>query len=235
MVSLQLQQNKNSLVRKAKHTHTAKMAELLKNQLSQHHSSDYWKLLKGYINPNSSISSIPTLHHNNNIYETNIEKADILNTFFQAQTFLDDSTKDLPKIRISINGSKLTNINIQIREVSDALKILKSGKPTSPDTINNKVLKELSNEISRPLCDIFNYSLSQSKVPRQWKLAHVCAIFKMKDHHDVSNYRPISLLSAIRKVFERIFHKQVSNFFHDNTFISFFNLVLCQNTLRSTN
>ena len=130
--------------------------------------------------------------------------------------------KHLPNIPINNQGPKLTNIHIQSKEVNDALKVLKSGKATGPDTINNIVLKELSNELSLPLCNLFNQSLRLSKVPRQWKLAHVCAIFKKKDPHDVCNYRPISLLSAISKVLERIIHKQVFNFFHDNKFISSF-------------
>ena len=212
----------NSLVRKAKLTHTTKMADLLKTKLSQHHSSDYWKLLKGFTNPSSTSSSIPTLHHNNKTYDSNLEKANVLNTFFQTQTLLDDSSKNLPNTPINDNTPKLSHINIQTQEVKDTLKILKSGKATGPDTINNIVLKELSHELSQPLCDLFNYSLNQSKVPRQWKLAHVCAIYKKKDPHDVSNYRPISLLSAVSKVLERIIHKHIFNFFLDNNFISSF-------------
>ena len=212
----------NTLVRKAKHTHNTKMADTLKHHLSQHKSTDYWKLLKGFIKPTSSSSSIPTLYHNDNSYESNKEKADILNTFFQAQTLLDDTNKNIPNFDISNNIPKLNNINIETKEVTDALNILKSGKATGPDTINNIVLKELSKELSKPLCDLFNYSLRISKVPRQWKLAHVCAIHKKKDPHDVSNYRPISLLSAISKVLERIIHKHIFNFFHENNFISSF-------------
>ena len=138
----------NSLVRKAKHTHNIKMSEILKNHLSQHKITDYWKLLKNFINPNSTTTSIPTLHHNNNTYESNKEKADILNLFFQAQPLLNDSNKDLPIISTTNDSPKLNNINIQTKEVTDDLKILKSGKATGPDTINNIVLKELSNELS---------------------------------------------------------------------------------------
>ena len=46
--------------------------------------------------------------------------------------------------------------------------------------------------------------------------------FIKRDPHDVSNYRPISLLSAISKVLERIVHKHIFNFFHENNFISSF-------------
>ena len=82
-------------------------------------------------------------------------------------------------------------------EIKIVSRSLKSGKATGPDLINNRVLRELSCEISSPLTKLFNYSLSSGKVPSQWKLANVCAVFKKIDTIDVSNYRPISLLSTI--------------------------------------
>ena len=53
-------------------------------------------------------------------------------------------------------------------------------------------------------------------------MAYVCAIFKKNDPSEVSNYRPISLLSTIEKVFEKIIHKHVFNFFNQNNIISSF-------------
>ena len=189
------------------------MADLLKQNLTQNKTCNYWKLLKGFIAPGPTTTSIPTLHHNNQTYESNQEKADVLNSFFQEQTLLDDSNKHLPNPSITNDSPKLNNINIEIKEVSDVLKTLKTGKATGPDSINNIVLKELANELALPLCNLFNHSLRLSKVPRNWKLANVCAIHKKKDPHDVCNYRPISLLSAVSKVLERIIHKHVFNFF----------------------
>ena len=48
----------------------------------------------------------------------------------------------------------------------------------------------------------------------------MCAIFKKNDPSDVANYRPISLLSTIEKVFEKIIHKHVFNFFKQNDIIT---------------
>lgn len=86
--------------------------------------------------------------------------------------------------------------------------------------MNNKILKELSQELTEPLCCLFNHSLLSGKVPSQWKLAHVCAVYKKGDPQDISNYRPISLLSTLSKVMEKIIHKHVFNFFLDNNTIT---------------
>ena len=94
------------------------------------------------------------------------------------------------------------------------------GKATGPDHINNRILKELSRPLSSPLCELFNFSVSSGKVPDIWKQANITPIFKKDDASDPSNYRPISLLSCIGKVLEKLVHKYVFNFFRDNAVIT---------------
>ena len=55
---------------------------------------------------------------------------------------------------------------------------LKQGKSSGPDGINSKVLKELSSELSYPLCELLNSSLSQSIVPKYWKETNYTPIHK---------------------------------------------------------
>jgi hypothetical protein len=62
--------------------------------------------------------------------------------------------------------------------------------------------------------------LADGYFPTQWKDANVSAIFKKGDPSLVNNYRPISLLSNIEKVFERLIFKHVYNFFLDNNILS---------------
>ena len=133
-----------------------------------------------------------------------------MNTFFQSQTYLDDQNKQLPEIHLDPNDPILDHLAVSEGEVADILNSLSLGKATGPDNVNNKILKELCQELANPLCKLFNTSLQTGKVPSQWKLAHVCAVYKKNDPHTVSNYRPISLLSTVSKVLEKIIHKHVS-------------------------
>ncbi len=62
-------------------------------------------------------------------------------------------------------------------------------------------------------------SLSECKFPTPWKEANVIPIFKKACPHTPSNYRPISLLSCVGKIMERLMFKKLYNHFHSNHLI----------------
>ena len=111
----------------------------------------------------------------------------------------------------------------QIRLSNDFLDTIK--------TINNRVIKKLAQPLSFPLSNLFNFSLTSGKVPLKWKEANVTPIFKKDDPSVVSNYRPISLLSTLGKVLEKIIHKHLFNSFKIITYWLLYNLNLFQMTL----
>ena len=76
------------------------------------------------------------------------------------------------------------------------------------------------NPLSSPLCDLFNYSLSTGHFSEARKQANITPIYKKDDPSDPSNYRPISLFSAVGKVLEKLVHKYVFNLFRDNEIIT---------------
>ena len=61
---------------------------------------------------------------------------------------------------------------------------------------------------------------NKGKVPSKWKQANVTPILKKDDPSEVSNCRPISLLSTVGKVLEKIVHKRIFNFFQENHVIT---------------
>ena len=63
--------------------------------------------------------------------------------------------------------------------------------------------------ISGSLTKLFNYSLSQGVFPSEWKQANMTPVPKSGDRHMVNNYRPISVLPVIAKVFESMVHGQL--------------------------
>ena len=64
--------------------------------------------------------------------------------------------------------------------------------------------KELANELKGVLIIIYNRSLSESKIPNDWKMANVTPIFKKGKKSDAGNYQPVSLTSHVCKMLESI-------------------------------
>ena len=89
-------------------------------------------------------------------------------------------------------------------QVQDALKSFNIHKVSSPDGIPMMFLMNLSLSLSLPLSILFNKSLNERRFPTKWKLSYVSPIFKDGDKADISNYRPISILCAMSKLFERL-------------------------------
>ena len=67
-----------------------------------------------------------------------------------------------------------------------------------------RILYETRDVIAYPLFLIFNKSLETRKLPGDWKLAEVTAIYKKGSKHDRSNYRPVSLTSVCCKILESL-------------------------------
>ena len=111
---------------------------------------------------------------------------------------------EIPEIHSYPVDSPLSNIVLISDEVESVLKSLPVGKAVGPDGISNRVLNELSREISPALCGFFNQSLYTGIVPDSLKQAYVSPVHKGGDPSEISNYRPTSLLSNLDKAFERL-------------------------------
>ena len=67
---------------------------------------------------------------------------------------------------------------------------------------------------------MFNQSISTGIVPTEWKLARVTPIFKKGARQDVNNYRPISIIPAVAKIFERIIYNQLYEYLNFNDLLA---------------
>ena len=78
--------------------------------------------------------------------------------------------------------------------------------------ISNKFIKVARNIIAPSLCDIFNSSIEKKVFPHDFKIAVVTPIFKNGDVDNLGNYRPISVLSTIARIFEKLLYTQLYRF-----------------------
>ena len=135
------------------------------------------------------------------------------------QTILDETNAQLPP-NIDTTENNPNSISTSPHEVEFILKYLQLGKASGPDETSNHILKKTSYPMSLSFSNLFNFSLATAKVPLAWKEANVTPIFKINDPSVVSNYRPISLLSAVGKVLEKVVHKHLFNYIRDHEILS---------------
>ena len=105
-------------------------------------------------------------------------------------------------------------------EIETEISAINVRKATGPYSIPSNLLKLLKSVISKPLEIIFNASLARGIVPNKFKIARVLPVFKNGIQTNMSNYRPISLLSVFNRILEKIMYNRLSNFIEKmNTFM----------------
>ena len=89
---------------------------------------------------------------------------------------------------------------------------IKNGNSVGHDELSTNLLKSIAGVIFEPLVHIFNLSINSGIFPSRWKIARVIPLYKQGDKSDVSNYRPIAILSPLSKVFEKILKERISSY-----------------------
>jgi len=97
---------------------------------------------------------------------------------------------------------------------------LKNKSSYGVDGLSNKLIKSAKNYLIIPLTLIINQTLKTGEFPNELKIARVKPLFKAGNSYDICNYRPISLLPSISKIFERIIFQQLFEYLNNNKLIS---------------
>ena len=92
----------------------------------------------------------------------------------------------------------------------------KTSKGSGADGIANYFLKIGLSVIAESLCDTFNLSIATGVFPDSWKIARVAPIFKSGQSNDRSNYRPISVLPFLSRVFAKLIYNQLYDYLDKN-------------------
>ena len=130
-----------------------------------------------------------------------------------------DSYSGHPSIEaIKHHMSHLDNFDFKEISQNDIRMLLKGLNPKkSPgnDHVPPKLLNIAAEEMSIPLTPLINSSIRTASFPDQLKLAELSPLFKNNDSLLTGNYRPVSVLTCISKVFETVYHDQLYEYFRE--------------------
>ena len=205
-LNLQIQSKKfkkvmNKYIRLYKIDHAKKLRKMQNNNPKQ-----YWRYLNS-INKTTAPNKQPTIgqfyEHFKNINETEHEQDDI-----PLNMHLDDS-------------NEILNSSITCDEIRKCINSLKNGKSPGGDHILNEYIKS-TKEIFLPVYEtLFNKIFDSGILPTAWLEGSITPIYKNKGNSsDPANYRPITILSCLGKVFTAVLNTRLTKFIDDSNLLN---------------
>ena len=197
-------------------------------------SRDFWANLKPFMSNKCAEKTQHTvLLENGSIVNNQTDVCNILNDYYidvtktigepdtilESDTFLDiiqshqmDESVRYISSKIA-TGKQFSFSTVSGDVISTKLKQLDVNKATGFDQIPPKLLKKGSEILYMPVCNLINKTIQSGQFPNGLKAGEVTPIFKKGDMLDKKNYRPISVLPCMSKIFESVLVEQLSEFF----------------------
>ena len=199
----------------------------------------FWSTVKPFFSDKTYVSHQITLINDNSVVYDNKEIAETFNEYFSTAAvnlgiekdfqFLNDTagisdpiTKAIIKyenhpsiIKIKETYTITDKFNFSAVSPEDIQKIvnpLDVSKASSYKSIPTKIFKQNFDIFSGIITKIYNQSTISANFPPNMKFADVCPIHKKNDYTDKTNYRPVSLLPSVSKVFERLMSGDISSY-----------------------
>ena len=199
----------------------------------------FWKQINPFFSDKSQSYNNITLVENNEIISDPVKCAEIMNNFFsdsvmelnidrELHTNVTDATdpvtrsvekyKNHPSI-IKLNSEDFSNSSFAFQPISESstLKVIldmDSSKTYQKDNIPPKLLKANGDICSIIITPDVNRCIANGKFPINLKNADITPIFKKSDRLLKMNYRPVSILPTVSKVYEKILYAQIYEHFN---------------------
>ena len=128
-----------------------------------------------------------------------------------AKPLIPDHTSQRRENRASIFEQQPNESTFTMDDLTNAIAVLKRNKASGPDQVPNELWMLLDDENSHALLQLYNHSWTHGTIPPEWAEAIVVSIYKGKgDDTNPDNYRPISLLNTIYKIYAAMLQRRLS-------------------------
>lgn len=176
-----------------------------------------WQIIKEKTTNKEKNASVVLLKENN-IVLSEKETANKFNSFFSSigNNLANNFTSSIDYHYIS-NNISTPEYSFFITpatelDVLDCIRNLKVSPSSGFDCVSSKILKQVKNSVAAPLTFLINKSFETGIFPQKLKFAIIKPVFKKGNRSDVTNFRPISLLSTFSKVYESIMNLKLNSY-----------------------
>ena len=204
--------------------------------------NEYWCIIKNFLKPKGQ-RYYPALHHANKVAKTNADKAQLfpesverhfgiksdhfdLNHFDEVNKFIENNHRyfyppeDPDDYHFDIGNEHELVADVDAQTLTKLVKFLKRGKAPGPDTIHSEV-RLGTTTLFHHLTRLFTSSIQLGYIPTAWKLATLRMLLKPDKLPSLTtSYRPISLISSIMKLFERVIEQRLRSHLEHIEFIN---------------
>ena len=201
----------------------------------------FWKTVKPFLSDKNVTSEKVTLVENDEVVTSDEKTSEILNTFFTnavsklnipkyedgdslAGNISDKTIKAIVKyrnhpsivaIRHKCKSSSFSFTRVQTEDIMKEINNLNNTKASLDTDIPTKIIKENSDIFVDFLKNSFNNSVDTNEFPSEMKLANITPVHKKGSKNFKENFRPISILPNVSKIFEKCLYKQMYSFFEN--------------------
>ena len=126
-----------------------------------------------------------------------------------------EAVKDYYNDMFELSHNKLNFQTVQPNTISNLLKSCNVNKAAGIDNVSGRFLKDGADVLGIPITQICNLSIKLSHFPKDCKVAKLKPLYKKGTKTDSKNFRPISLLPFVSKIFEKVIHNQTMEYLTD--------------------
>ena len=210
----------------------------------ENNQNESWQKIKNFLKPKGQ-RDYPALHHVSKVAKTNADKAQLFaesvkrhfgiesdhfdsNHFDEVNKFIEDNhtysypPEDPDDYRFDVGNEHELVADVDTEILIKLVKFLKRGKALGPDTIQNEVLRlGTTTSLFHHLAKLFTSSIQLGYIPTAWKLATLRMLLKPDKLPSLTtSYRPVSLISPIMKLFERVIEQRLRSHLEHIRFIN---------------
>jgi hypothetical protein len=176
---------------------------------AENKAKSIWDVINSERKPKEDSTALTHLNINGNIISKPLQMADYLNNFFVnvAEETILTNRPNINQSAVPMIHENAPNLALSPTDTEEMSKIISALKPKTSsgyDEISNRLLKFCEDELTEPLVYIANLSFSSGTFPNALKLSKIYPKHKEGCKTQPSNYRPISLIPTISKVFEKL-------------------------------